>query len=253
MKKILKLIVILSLYLFVNCGKNYGTVGQVETKDATEIGSNTVTLNGKCKIFQKNLTISNRGFIYGTSPTQLNSTVYTEEVGTGNFSCFADYLYPNTRYYYKAFIVLPEISYRDSYYSKTDIYTGNSETFYGNLKDFTTTDGETPNLEYVVLNNYGIAVQKTDLGWADWNSAKIICEQSHLGNFSDWRLPTQAELLILYNNRNTIGNFRNGEYWSSTNSSGSSSHPDCVDFQDGNSSSGYENDQRYVRAVRTLP
>ena len=49
----------------------------------------------------------------------------------------------------------------------------------------------------------------------DWNDAKKACES--LGN--GWRLPTLAELKILYRNKDKIGGFVGSDtfaYWSST-------------------------------------
>jgi hypothetical protein len=45
-----------------------------------------------------------------------------------------------------------------------------------------------------------------------WEDANKACES--LGN--GWRLPTKDELNLLYLNRDAIGGFSNGVYWSST-------------------------------------
>lgn len=59
----------------------------------------------------------------------------------------------------------------------------------------------------------GITIKKADLpnkmNWADAKAAATAAG-------SGWRLPTRAELKIMYDNRNTIGGFSIvGEYWSS--------------------------------------
>ena len=81
---------------------------------------------------------------------------------------------------------------------------------------------------YVVLEDYGLMVMKKDLGTGNWSSAKSICEQSRSGGFSDWRLPSQVELSILYNERNTIGGFYisddNPWYWSSNGGGNYNNH-----------------------------
>ena len=46
----------------------------------------------------------------------------------------------------------------------------------------------------------------------NWNQSKLEC--SKLGN--GWRLPTKEELLLLYKNKNKIGNFQDDSYWSAT-------------------------------------
>ena len=64
------------------------------------------------------------------------------------------------------------------------------------------------------ININGITVQKNDLlNKMTWFDAKS--EASKAGN--GWRLPTRAELKIMYDNRNKIGGFdtSSGEYWSS--------------------------------------
>jgi hypothetical protein len=75
--------------------------------------------------------------------------------------------------------------------------------------------------KYIILQSDGIMVQKNDLSAsADWNTAKSLCENSSIGGFSDWRLPSIGELVSLYNQRNTIGGFSTSpygsEYWSSS-------------------------------------
>jgi hypothetical protein len=76
-----------------------------------------------------------------------------------------------------------------------------------------------PNENYIILADYGLMVMRKDLGKSTWSGARDMCKQIRLGGFSDWRLPTQGELAILYNERNIIGGFdtfNNTGYWSST-------------------------------------
>ena len=46
----------------------------------------------------------------------------------------------------------------------------------------------------------------------NWNDAKLACAKLGKG----WRLPTKNELNILYINRDKIGRFARGYYWSSS-------------------------------------
>ena len=76
---------------------------------------------------------------------------------------------------------------------------------------------ENPN--FMVLVDFELMVMRTDLGESTWTGACKMCEQLRLGGFSDWRLPTQGELAILYKERDVIGGFdtfSNYQYWSST-------------------------------------
>ena len=45
-----------------------------------------------------------------------------------------------------------------------------------------------------------------------WDDAKFACAKLGEG----WRLPTKDELNLLYQNKDKIGGFANGYYWSST-------------------------------------
>jgi hypothetical protein len=78
---------------------------------------------------------------------------------------------------------------------------------------------EPPPTSYVILVDYGFMVMRKDLGKSTWSGACEMCKQLRLGGFSDWRLPSQAELQIIYNERNGIGGFdtfNNIQYWSSS-------------------------------------
>ena len=76
--------------------------------------------------------------------------------------------------------------------------------------------GPPPNENYIVLADYGLMVMKKDMGKSTKSAGDDMSKQIRLGGFSDWRLPTQGELAILYNERNKIGGFTNSRYWSST-------------------------------------
>lgn len=95
-----------------------------------------------------------------------------------------------------------------------------------------------------------LMVQTEDLGTVDWSSAKLLCENSTVAGFNDWRLPTLEELMTLYSNREAIGGFVDDKYWSS--SMGYSYHY-YVNFNDGISNCATSSiDRCYVRAVRTI-
>ena len=79
----------------------------------------------------------------------------------------------------------------------------------------------------------------------NWVDAKKAC--NNLGD--GWRLPTIEELDILYQNKDKISGFTNGNYWSST---------EIVDFgysrnfNNGGQDASYSFSKYYVRAVRTF-
>jgi len=93
------------------------------------------------------------------------------------------------------------------------------------------------NANYMVLVDYDLMVMRKDLGKSTWTSACNMCEQLRLGGFSDWRLPTQGELAILYNERYEIGGFEtfnNTQYWSSTPDVIGGGFYVCLNFTNGN-------------------
>ena len=114
------------------------------------------------------------------------------------------------------------------------------------------------NANYMVLVDYELMVMRKDLGKSTWSGACEMCEQLRLGGFTDWRLPTQGELAILYNERAIIGGFEtlnNTQYWSSTPHSVPSFYV-CLNFTNGKLGN-YINMSNHqplaVRCVRTTP
>jgi len=112
---------------------------------------------------------------------------------------------------------------------------------------------ENPN--YMVLVDYDLMVMRKDLGKSTWSGACEMCELSRLGGFSDWRLPTQGELGILYNERNIIGGFEtknNTQYWSSTPHAYKSGFYMCLNFTNGNTGDYINMSNHQPLAVRCV-
>lgn len=111
--------------------------------------------------------------------------------------------------------------------------------------------------DWIEIPSAGIAVQKEDLSngsQVPWETAESLCNNSTVMGFSDWRLPTKDELVVMYNNRDKLGVFIYG-YWSSTlygrNQYGTQYY--IFDIQNGQKlSHRYSVDYYRVRAVRTL-
>jgi hypothetical protein len=189
-----------------------------------------------------------KGFVYSTTfqnPTVDNDKQPVSGTGTGEFSANMSGLTTGTIYYVRA-------------------YATNSEgTAYGVSVTF---KSGLPN--YVILSAAGLMVQKTDAATntMSWDVASSMCENSVSDNYTDWRLPTKDELMILYNNRTVIGGFvtestdtRYTRYWSSTPSS--SGYPHWYQYfssgEQGNSNDYngyyYYSPSNRCRCVRTLP
>ncbi|MCR5037505.1 MAG: DUF1566 domain-containing protein [Bacteroidales bacterium] len=100
---------------------------------------------------------------------------------------------------------------------------------------------------YVELPAARLFVQIEDLGRVNWNTAQTLCASSTVGDFNNWRLPTKEELGTLYTNRELIGAFTTGKYWSSDNESGSNYY--CESFSNGAIGVCHKDSLLYVRAV----
>lgn len=149
--------------------------------------------------------------------------------------------------------------HEDGYYCSIDFSNGTIDYLYYNVADDmqfyvravrTMTQGN----GVVELPTANLMVQKQDLGSGAlmWSSANLLCENSIVAGYNDWRLPTIEELVVIYNNRELIGGFdMNYAYWSST-AYGSASHYG-LQFWTGNTTSfNNTNEQLKIRAVRTL-
>ena len=93
-----------------------------------------------------------------------------------------------------------------------------------------------------------LEVMTEDLGDMNWEDAMKTC--ADLGD--GWRLPTNDELNLLYENKGEIGGFAGNLYWSSTegfnNFVWSQSFSNGLQF----SYSSKKDGSSYVRAVRTI-
>ena len=213
----------------------------VATRPVTDITANSAVFNGN--IISRGIpAYTEKGFCYSSSfqnPTITDSKIAVTGTGIGEFTANISGLIVGTTYYVRA-------------------YATNSEgTAYGTSISFIPSN---PN--YVVLSTIGIMVQKTDINTSalGWNSSKNLVENSTVGGYTDWRLPTRNELAVLYNERNTIGGFQTTGsysydcfYWSSE--SYNSSNWWGIDFSDGAADWGGYVPPYYgkARAVRTLP
>ena len=224
----------------------------VKTLDATNVMQNTATLNGEI-VFAGDPAFTERGFVYSKSFSNPSiedpESSTTRKVVSGTFTLFSaniDNLTNNVTYHVRAYA------------------TNANGTVYGESVEFKTAD---PNANIISIPTLGLMIQKYDISsGANWNTAKSLCENSTVGGYTDWRLPTKGELQSLYSyavsvnwNTNSIGYFYHNTdsdtwYWSSTfsYSSAGTSYYYFVQMYDGDDGSTANNNTLRVRAVRNI-
>ena len=217
-----------------------------KTLAATNITQSAATLNGEI-VFAGDPAYTERGFVYSSTfsnPTiddPASSTTKRIVSGTSTlFSANVDGLTENAVYHVRAYV------------------TNANSTVYGESVEFSPKD---PNFNVISIPSLGLMIQKYDISsGANLNDAKTLCQNSTVGGYTDWRLPTKGELLSLYDygvsvnwNENLVGVFirtGNSLYWSSTYYSSSSYYR--VGMNNG-SYDYYSSSNTYrVRAVRNL-
>lgn len=209
----------------------------VTTLQVTDIGETVAVLHGFVE--EEGIpAYTERGFVHSTTfsnPTvEASDKVIASGNGIGEFEAALTGLTTGVEYYVRAYAM-----------NDDGIAYGESISFRPLHPD------------YVILEDAGLMVQRYDLGSVDHRSANLLCENSTVGGYTDWRLPTREELGVLYNNREYIGNFNlDGTYWSSTYAGHDyydNSQYYAINFKNGelNKDSGLYS--QYVRAVRSLP
>ncbi|MDR0981818.1 MAG: PEGA domain-containing protein [Culturomica sp.] len=108
---------------------------------------------------------------------------------------------------------------------KTDTLETTVNVSEGKITDLNKTSTSSDEDGYFIDGN--LMIMKQDLGGlVKYKTAKGMCEESRLGGFSDWRLPSDSELGDIYRNKNHIDvkaifdSFQSDWYWSSTPYSG---------------------------------
>ena len=91
---------------------------------------------------------------------------------------------------------------------------------YRERNDYSSTNNQSQ-IPSINFDGKTIYVFPNDLSGASyhWEQAKNACNSLNRLGFDDWYLPSKEELNILYLNKEKIGGFTDGWYWSSTESS----------------------------------
>jgi hypothetical protein len=87
-------------------------------------------------------------------------------------------------------------------------------------------------------------------GCSESGIAAKLCADLTEGGYSDWYLPSQNELTAMYTNKDTIGNFQNTNYWSSTETD--VDFAKTVSFSGGSVANFFKGNPLYVRAIRSF-
>ena len=88
-------------------------------------------------------------------------------------------------------------------------------------------------------------------GCAEVGHAAKKCSDLVLGGFNDWYLPSKDELNKLYLNREAIGGFSTGNYWSSSEFSNSDAWDQMFNAS-GFQCNAHKDILNHVRAVRSF-
>ena len=171
--------------------------------------------------------------------------LYQNKTKIGGFT--TNYYWSTTNYYYDYTQYL--VNFNNGY--ETNEYYLNQQNNYG--RAVRTINGGSTNKDYVSFPEHNLMVQKADLTCSNYYYAENLCENSTVGGYNDWRIPTLSELYILYQNRAKIGGFVNDYYWSSTTASSSSSYATSKYFFSGSTSTtSNRTNLCRVRAVRSF-
>lgn len=209
----------------------------VSTLDPTNVTETSATLNARID-YEGDDKYTERGFVYSASYTNPtiedpeSATTRVEVPGTSiDYSVNIEGLVENTSYHVRAYTI-----------NEYGVFYGESVTFIA-----------TDKVPYVVIGD--IAIQTEDLSsGTTFNIAENLCSISNVGGYTDWRLPTIAELTMMYENRDKIGGFYKDSYWSSTSDTswGHSNYKYIFNFYTGGSYTEPQGNKYRVRAVRTV-
>jgi len=137
MKKLL-LLSLVALAALAGCADEYYMEGRITTAAAADVTPQSAVLSGKIEVVTSGggkLEVADRGFVFGEKPDNLNRTVSNSAGGSGTFSCTAEGLMPNTKYYARAYAGIGHEDWKDT-------VSDNTKRFYGNSINFTTPDGQ---------------------------------------------------------------------------------------------------------------
>ena len=274
-------------YSVNKAGVSYGNTLSFKTQSATipsgisinavnNISYNAATYSGNLTS-DGGATLSAQGFVYSSSttlPTLSNSVVYST-IGTGNFSNNVSSLAPSTIYYVRAFatnsvgtVFSNTVSFTTSpYIAIGQVYAGGIIAYIFQSGDNGYVAGQTHGLIIPTSIStstyqwgcYGTSIStSSSLGTGNSNTINISasCGSSSAayyayylstGGYSDWYLPSYAELQKIYSNKSSLS-IPNNYYWSSSQYNSNSAY--LFYFGTGTFYSQAKNNYYYALPVR---
>jgi hypothetical protein len=104
---------------------------------------------------------------------------------------------------------------------------------------------------YEKKHPHGLLAAKADAGkLVKWQEAINLAKEFRDGGFDDWRIPVKEDLLKLFNNKDLIGGFQVGNYWTSQLSKEDDKGAYLINFYNGYTYTEYMENAVYARFVR---
>lgn len=255
----------------VPSGITTSTVSSITQTTASSGGS--VSNDGGATITAKGVCWSNT-----TSTPTIYNSITNNGAGTGTFSSSLTGLTSNTTYYVRTYATnsvgtaygsvtsfttaAPTLAVGQSYQGGIIAYifqSGDSGYISGQTHGLiATTSNQSTNTQWGCS---GTSIStSTSFGTGQTNTTSIvngcptssiaarICNDLVSGGYSDWYLPSYAELQILYSNRNAIGGFSSSYYWSSSQITSTQAY--SIYFLTGTAYSTSKTAAAEVRAIR---
>lgn len=203
------------------------TIGVTENTSASTTIGGSITDTGYPAYTEKGIVISR----YISNPTihDENSMTarYISSGTSANFSVVCQDLIYGAIYHARAYVI-----------NSVGIAYGGSLTFKAGSGS-----------DWFEIDN--LAIQKMDISsGATWSDANFICQNSRIGDFTNWRLPTLGESNVLYDNQEILNISDEYSYWTSTSYNNGNYY--YRKMWDGNYSYAKESGSLRVRAVRTI-
>lgn len=255
----------------INFTTNAIVIPTLSTTIVTSITSETA-LSGGSVTSDGGSSVLSKGVCWSINQNPTTSDNLTNNgTGTGSFTASLSGLVPNTTYYVRAYASNiagtaygNQVSFKSSTVTIGQTYAG-GKIFY---VDVTGQHGLIAATTNQTSSSWGcsgtslIGCSGTVIGTGQSNTTAIvngcgttgiaarICNDLVLNGYSDWYLPSNDELYLMYQQKSMIGLFSTGYYWSSSQNSSTSSK--SLSFSTGIFINGIKTNSYYVRAIRSF-